>query len=1693
MATTDITVKKDAFRVLTVEDTIKKYTPDLSDNDIKAFVWYNRTLGIPMTGFEKWFIKNTNKNVVVAKRDVDYLNQQYEVIGKFQKNDEVGKVTRFENEYNGTTYVAVRRFDNSLCIVEKSALEINDKYEVSTGQLNELVRAKSLMYLNGMYLPLHVYSNTDYDTLHKSLLKDSDYIIENFGQDVYDYHKSILSVYVSMRVDHPIKDKRYKLNPFGEIAREVMTTSADSDREVSVKDAFIAHIRTLKNSDFELVSKDVFIERIVYNNERITRGSYDTDEDKKEAQERRDKEISDAKLECDRLFSDFLTNNLDGDTVNVINKRVNETYNRSIIVNTSKIPVGFKCTNKLKTFDFSLKPVQVEGFKFAISRNNYCLALTMGFGKTSLQISIISYLLGTGTIKKPLLIVPKPVMKNWQKELFGFWSNGKLTSFTEVKGWERNYGILSDCGFDYFNIGNLNQSIIKKTPAIKKIDKGIILGSYEALQKMYLSDSDVRMFIIERWKDLLEQASKGEESDRESSKKISTLISKLNKVDKDAEIDIMELGFDSIYFDEAHRLKNLFSGVSADKTNRIKSGFKGNPSDRSLRAFYITQYFQKIKGRIGFLTATPFSNSPLEVYTMLIFLNYSELVKNNVYKIVSFVEQFFNETQEYKVNSSNKIVTEAVMKSYKNKPILYKILSNTFLYKNDPKKADIKRPCIIRYPNKDIKLMLKQSPLQELQRDVLVGKSIDYNEWILKYPEIEPYLQDFRVKWAATNQAENKLGLAGKILSASKSSALSPFCNSPLRLDFVTNEAWKELYHFSPKIRFTIDCISNMMKEHEEKKEPSSSFLIYVGLGVNLLQPLKEALNAICGYKTGISVDLDEEDDDNKKSKISYDEVEIIEGSADSDKEADRRERVGDLFNKGKVKVIIGTDTIKEGLNLQVNCATLFILTPTWNSTDIKQVEGRIHRQGNKFGYARIITPLVTRTLDSFIYQKYEEKESRLTDIWEDDGLSTTGNLDVQIPPEKQKELILDDAKEIAKIRAEMMERKETNNYDKINDEYDGLKKAISLSSKYKFYVDYFRAKLPEVKEVTDNNLAAFKALLGAIDDKSRPFMKSRKERFKTLVEYYEELQSKVDLALQSNIIVDLINIFNGSFKRRSYNLNLNYEDIDDFKLICKNLNIENPQYLLEENIFKHIGVSNTTKASWERGDYESIYDLSSIYSQCSFAEKFILNPEGLSLVSTSDELDAVLVKYKQKVDDKLTSIASNFDVEEQYKGLKLVAKQEFKDKLEREARIELDEENKLSLQDNKLANYFTYKTNVQLSYRLSDIDLESCAIPYSDVDVAKIIATADIIPASTPEVVTATEPESDVDVVTTTPSKVKPTLNTIGDDYFNEFADKVIGEMSISDFRNMIIVKGTKNDVIKYFDKIFEENEPQISKTINFDNYETDDTNKQPTQIESSKENIGIELSKIANVAREIHKANPKIKEEFIGKKLENDAIIEYAKSNNLWVDDYISIYGNKAHAYGVESDVYLSRDGKSVYKINNGIQHGTWLDFFNRIIAHNIYFPETKYEIVGYTQKDNKLAIILKQDVVEIIEAATDAQLEKDLTESLFIYNSRNNVKDVINGVILRDLHKENVVINNKGDVLYLDPIIQFEHNSLFLKELDEYLSTIDSDVQPNKIEPTKQDIQEAIDALRILADIGDEDAKNSIDALELLLNLS
>ncbi len=43
------------------DEKLKQYNENFSEDEIRAWVWYRRSTGIPMTGWEKYFIADNTK------------------------------------------------------------------------------------------------------------------------------------------------------------------------------------------------------------------------------------------------------------------------------------------------------------------------------------------------------------------------------------------------------------------------------------------------------------------------------------------------------------------------------------------------------------------------------------------------------------------------------------------------------------------------------------------------------------------------------------------------------------------------------------------------------------------------------------------------------------------------------------------------------------------------------------------------------------------------------------------------------------------------------------------------------------------------------------------------------------------------------------------------------------------------------------------------------------------------------------------------------------------------------------------------------------------------------------------------------------------------------------------------------------------------------------------------------------------------------------------------------------------------------------------------------------------------------------------------------------------------------------------------------------------------------------------------
>ena len=97
------------------------------------------------------------------------------------------------------------------------------------------------------------------------------------------------------------------------------------------------------------------------------------------------------------------------------------------------------------------------------------------------------------------------------------------------------------------------------------------------------------------------------------------------------------------------------------------------------------------------LTATPFTNSPLEIYSMLSLVAYESMRRNGIYHINAFFDTFVLPTVEWTANYKEEIVEKEVIKSFTNRLILQKLIYNHILYKTG-EEAGVKRPVKVNLP-----------------------------------------------------------------------------------------------------------------------------------------------------------------------------------------------------------------------------------------------------------------------------------------------------------------------------------------------------------------------------------------------------------------------------------------------------------------------------------------------------------------------------------------------------------------------------------------------------------------------------------------------------------------------------------------------------------------------------------------------------------------------------------------------------------------------------------------------------------------------------------------------------------------------------------------------------------------------------------------------------------------------------------
>lgn len=796
--------------------------------------------------------------------------------------------------------------------------------------------------------------------------------------------------------------RKLYLSPFHKIWDEIeiteLTNGAQAEKEWNIGSIF--YYKYLQNLGSEAFSKERIsttawdIYHYWIEKERFPNG---TDDIQKAAIKRNTQIIG------GELFDKFLFEMLTREDRAKIAARWNSQCNNWRDPEWHKIPVGFQVSKRFKGGELKIRPAQREGAAFLNHRGTGILGYDVGVGKTASCILTIEDGLNKGLFRRPLVVVPQKVIKKWIGEAVGVYAEKDLPA----KGWKKGdliaEGVLPHrkvVDYDNLGVAHIGKAKDKAGIAYTVPDGSITFITFEGLEKIGFS-RNTEDSLVKKMKAMLSSG----ESGRAGAIFDQGVEKWIDKALNGTEIDIEDAGWDAIFVDEAHNFRNLFMEVKGDIAadgERQKKDYQSSqgaePSTRAVKLFMLNTYLHdnyRNRNTYG-LTATPFTNRATEIYSMLALFDYEGLKDFDCYNINQFCVNFIEEKAEPAFTQKGKFENKYTIRGYTNLPTLQSIVFRAINYKTG---QEVKIP----RPEKVVLPLYNDEKGVPLTQDWVVETKLPphqlQNVWLEKIREF--------ARWTKFNKSENKpneiheayppndkdiiMGQALIALGLARTCTFSPYA---LRLRggrVIDHEPTPEQFiESSPKLKYVTECIKTVRSHHLATGTPISGQIIYSDTGIEYFGHIKSYLVEYCGYADR--------------------EVEIFHGETSKGK----RESIKEGFLDGNIKIIIGSSTLREGVDLQTHCSCIYVCHLDWNPTDIHQLMGRGWRFGNKFSHIRIIVPLIENSSDPMTWQKLSEKMSRLNSIWtKADG--TKMFEEGEIDPEELKKSLINDPVELAK------------------------------------------------------------------------------------------------------------------------------------------------------------------------------------------------------------------------------------------------------------------------------------------------------------------------------------------------------------------------------------------------------------------------------------------------------------------------------------------------------------------------------------------------------------------------------------------------------------------------------------------------------------------------------------------------------
>ncbi len=561
--------------------------------------------------------------------------------------------------------------------------------------------------------------------------------------------------------------------------------------------------------------------------------------------------------------------------------------------------------------EYTLRPHQLNGVARTIYGGNTLLAHVVGSGKTFTMIASAMEQKRLGLCRKSMFVVPNHIVGQFASEWLQLYPSANLlvTTKRDFEQQNRRHFCAKIATGDWDGV-LIAHSQFEKIP----LSNARQIAFYQAQVDEILS-------YLEKLKyELGERMTvKQLESSRKNiEKKIQTLM---RQKDKDDVITFEELGVDRLFVDEADEFKNLFAYTKM----RNVGGISQTEAQKSTDMFLKTRYMDELTGGKGviFATGTPISNSMVEMYTLMRYLQYSTLTRLKLTMFDAWASTFGETITALELapeGSTYRMKTRFAR--FHNLPELMTLFREV---------ADIQTADMLALPVPKAEYRVIETEPSDFQKEMLEG--LLERAQRVRNRLVDPSVDNML---CITNDGR-KLALDQRLLN-------------PMLPDDPGS-----------KVNALVQETYKLWKENEEKRLTQLIFC-------DLSTPKKDS--AFNVY-------------DDIKAKLIQKGVPDVEVAYIH--EADTEAKKKAMFAKvrtGAIRIELGsTAKMGAGTNIQDLIIASHDLDIPWRPRDLEQRGGRSIRQGNQNPVVQIVRYITKGTFDAYMFQLLESKQRYISQI----------------------------------------------------------------------------------------------------------------------------------------------------------------------------------------------------------------------------------------------------------------------------------------------------------------------------------------------------------------------------------------------------------------------------------------------------------------------------------------------------------------------------------------------------------------------------------------------------------------------------------------------------------------------------------------------------------------------------------------